>query len=106
MIGTRANRDLLKLRLCGSLGLTDMRSLDTLLEGWRARLIRMKLVREIGLVPSEAEQAALTTRASDPLVARVAGVLIARARGNDEQAEVARVALRELHVALHSQTNP
>ena len=102
LIGTRADSDLLRLRLRGSLGLVDMHQLDTLLEGWRARVVRMKLVREVGLVPTEDEQNALTACASDPLMARVAGTLISKARGNDEQAEIARIALRELYVALHS----
>ena len=102
LIDTRANRDLLRLRLRGSLGLADTQTLDNLIQSWQARLVRLKLFREVGLVPSEEEQNALTTRASDPLVARVAGALIAQARGNDEQAEIARMALRELHMALHS----
>ena len=102
LIGTRADSDLLRLRLRGSLGLVDMHQVDTLLEGWRARVVRMKLVREVGLVPTEDEQNTLTARASDPLIARVAETLISKACGNDEQAEIARIALRELYVALHS----
>jgi hypothetical protein len=102
LIGTRANRDLLRLGLRGSLNLGDMRALEGLLEGWEARLLRMKLTRVIGLVPTEEERRALTERSSDPLIARVATQLLSQASGDDESAEVARIALRELHVRLHT----
>jgi DNA repair exonuclease SbcCD nuclease subunit len=102
LIGTRANRDLLRLGLRGSLSLGDMRALEGLLEGWEARLLRMKLTRVIGLVPTEEERRALTERSSDPLIARVATQLLSQASGDDESAEVARIALRELHVRLHT----
>ena len=102
VIGNRANRDLLRLKLSGSLSLGEMRALDGLLEGWDARLLRMKLTREIGLVPTEEERRALTERTTDPLIARVATQLLSKATGDDETAEVARIALRELHVRLHT----
>lgn len=100
-IGTRANRDLLRLNLNGSLNLTEMGALDGLLEGWQARLLRMKLTRDVALVPDESERRALTGRTSDPLIARVASTLLERANGNDEASEIARIALRELHLRLH-----
>ena len=100
-IGTRANRDLLRLHLNGSLNLTEMGALDGLLEGWQARLLRMKLTRDVALVPDESERRALTGRTSDPLIARVASTLLDRANGNDEASEIARIALRELHLRLH-----
>jgi hypothetical protein len=36
------------------------------------------------------------------LIARVATQLLSQASGDDESAEVARIALRELHVRLHT----
>jgi DNA repair exonuclease SbcCD nuclease subunit len=102
VIGNRANRDLLRLRLKGSLSLGGMRTLDGLLEGWDARLLRMKLTREVSLVPTEEERRALTERTSDPLIARVATTLLSQATGNDEAAETARIALRELHIRLNN----
>lgn len=101
-IGTRVNRDLLRLRITGALNLSEMSAVDHLLEAWQARLLRMKLTREIDLVPDENERRALTERTTDPLLARVATTLLARSTGDDEDSEIARIALRELHLRLHN----
>lgn len=98
-IGNRANQDLLRLELSGSLGIEASTQLDEMIETWNARLLRVKLANQATIAPSAEELAGLTQRPSDPLVSRVAANLVALAAGNDEKASVARVALRELHAA-------
>lgn len=102
LLGQRAGEDLLRLELQGSLGLDATTRLEHLLESYEARLIRLKLVNRTVVAPSADELAGLTTRASDPLVARVASKLVARAAGDTEDAAIARVALRELHAQIHA----
>jgi hypothetical protein len=98
-IGGRANLDLLLLHLDGSLGIEACTRLEQLLESWVARLIRLKLDNRTTIAPTPEELTALTQRAADPLVSRVAARLVDLASGADEPAAVARVALRELHAA-------
>lgn len=98
-IGNRANQDLLRLELSGSLGIEASTQLEEMLDTWNARLLRVKLANQATIAPSAEELAGLTQRPSDPLVSRVAANLVALAAGNDEKAAVARVALRELHAA-------
>lgn len=98
-LGGRAGQDLLQLELRGSLGLAAMARLEERIESWQARVLRLKLVNAVRMEPSESEIAALTQRAADPLIARVAAQLVERTRRDDESAAVARVALRELHAA-------
>ena len=98
-IGTRAGEDLLLLELSGSLGIDAAARLDQMLDTLESRLLRLKLRNRIRLAPSAEEVASLAERPSDPLISRVAESLIAEATGDDENAEVARIALRELHAA-------
>lgn len=102
-IGTKAGEDLLLLELSGSLGIDAAARLDRLIETLEARLLRLKLRNRTRLAPNEDEIAALAERPSDPLIARVAGSLISDAAGDDENAEIARIALRELHTAIEGQ---
>jgi hypothetical protein len=51
------------------------------------------------VAPNQNEVAALTQRAGDPLIARVAARLVDKERDGGEKAEVARLALRELYAA-------
>lgn len=104
LIGSRAGQDLLRLELSGSLSLTAMTQLEQLLDSLSARLIRLKVDNRTILAPSRDEELALTQRASDPLISRVAAALVARAAGEGEDAAIARVALRELHAALADAT--
>lgn len=101
-LGQRAGEDLLRLELDGSLGLEATTRLEHLLESYEARLVRLKLINRMVIAPSTEELAALTTRASDPLIARVATKLVARAEGESEEAAIARTALRELHAQIQS----
>jgi hypothetical protein len=59
----------------------------------------MKLANRTLIAPTEAELQALTARSGDPLIASVARQLVERAAGDSEEAQVARIALRELHAA-------
>ena len=101
-IGTDANSDLLRLQLTGSLGIEASARLTRLIESWSARLLRVKLDNQTIIAPSASELDGLKSRPSDPLVSRVAGKLEVMAKGSDEQAAIARVALRELYI----QCNP
>lgn len=106
LLGQRANEDLLRLTLSGSVGIEASSRLDEILESLEARLLRLKLSNQTRIAPMEAEIDALTTRASDPLIANVAGQLVQRAIGEDEDADEARIALRELHAACMQEARP
>lgn len=99
LLGARANEDLLRLSLTGSLGIEAANRLEERLESLGARLLRMKLANGTLIAPTEAELQALTARSGDPLIASVARQLVERAAGDSEEAQVARIALRELHAA-------
>ncbi len=99
LLGARANEDLLRLSLTGSLGIEAANRLEERLESLGARLLRMKLANRTLIAPTEAELQALTARSGDPLIASVARKLVERAAGDSEEAQVARIALRELHAA-------
>ncbi len=100
LVGQPTQSDLLRLELSGTLGIEASVRLDGFIKTLGARLLRVKLVDHTTLAPSEAEILALTERADDPLVSRVARELVSRSAGADEDAAVARVALRELHAAV------
>jgi hypothetical protein len=99
-IGIRGDEHLLSLGLSGSLGIGAAGRLEQVLESWDARLIRMKLDHRVTVAPSEEEIIELTRRADDPLITTVASQLVAQCAGGDEEAAIARLALRELHGAL------
>lgn len=99
LVGSRAGQDLLRLELRGSLSIETSIRLEASLETLRARLLRLKLFNTTVIAPSEAEIRALTQRASDPLVSRVATRLVQLATGNTEEALAAQLALRQLHAA-------
>jgi DNA repair exonuclease SbcCD nuclease subunit len=99
LLGQRASEDLLRLTLSGALGVQAAGRLEQMCESLEARLLRLKLVDQTRLAPTDAEIRALTAEGSDPLVARVAERLVKQASGEGDEAVVARVALRELHAA-------
>ena len=100
LLGPRVGQDLLRINLNGSLGLAATSRLEHLLESLQARLIRIKLSTAARVAPSAEETLALTQRGSDPLISRVATALVARAAGEGEDADIARIALRELHAQI------
>jgi DNA repair exonuclease SbcCD nuclease subunit len=98
-IGEWGQDSLLKLSLDGSLGIETSQRLADLIEGLDARLLRMKLEDRVAIAPTDEEIQALANRPADPLIGAVAGKLIAMmTQGKD--ADIARLALRELHAAL------
>lgn len=101
-LSTRAQEDLLRLELSGMLSIADSMRLEQTLEAIEARLLRLKLVDGTRIQPSTTEIEALLQRDGDPLISRVARRLLQLAGAGDSQAEVARVALRELHAACTS----
>ena len=98
-IGQRGDEHLLLLSLDGSLGIEASGKLKKILESWESRLLRLKLDHRVTIAPTEEEIIALTQRAEDPLIATVASQLVAQMDGDDEDAAIARLALRELHSA-------
>lgn len=101
-LGTGAEGALLKLELTGHLTIGESLELQKLIDTWEARLIRLKLRNHVLETPSDEEIRMLTERAQDPLIARVAGRLLAEANGEGEAASVARIAMRELYQAATS----
>jgi DNA repair exonuclease SbcCD nuclease subunit len=99
LIGNRAHQDLVRLELDGSLGIAAMTRLEERLEAWRARLLRLRLENRAVVAPAAEELDALTLRAGDPLISRVAQKLIGQSAREGEEGAIARVALRELHAA-------
>jgi hypothetical protein len=99
-LGQQAGRDLLRLELSGSLGIAAGVELQQALESWDARLLRLKLTDLTTTAPSPGELAALTQRAGDPLISRVASQLAGVAAGAGEDAVIARLALRDLYALV------
>lgn len=99
LLAGRSGADLLRIELRGVLGMAAMTRLDTLVDVWQSRVLRLKLTNQTRLAPSAAEVEALTRRTGDPLISRVAARLVAQTAGTDETAAVARIALRELFSA-------
>ncbi len=99
LLGQRANEDLLRLTLTGSIGIDALNRLEQVLESLNARILRLKLIDQTLIAPTEKEIQDLTQRGADPLIASVARQLVKQSDGDDEDAQVARIALRELHAA-------
>ncbi|GAB4166443.1 MAG: DNA repair exonuclease [Terrimicrobiaceae bacterium] len=97
LLAGRAGVDLVDMELNGGLGIVRMSELESHIERWRARLLRLKLENRVRVVPAPDEVAALTQRASDPLIARVAARLIGEIEQEGEKADAARAALRILY---------
>jgi DNA repair exonuclease SbcCD nuclease subunit len=97
-IGEWGQDSLLKLTLTGSLGIETSQRLADLIQSLNARLIRVKLDDQVAIAPTDEETQALAERPGDPLIESVAKRLIALTAG--DEADAARLALRELHAAL------
>ncbi len=105
IVGTRVDEDLLQLDLSGSLGLESSARLAAKLDSLAARLLRLKLRNKTRVEATPDEIAALTTRASDPLIAHVASSLVEQSTRQGNEAATAAVALQELFAAVHA-SNP
>lgn len=101
LMGQRANEDLLRLELAGSLGVQAANQLEQLLDSLQARLLRLKLTNQVAIAPTAEEIQTMSQRPADPLISRVAAQLVARAAGADGVAASAQAALRELYAACH-----
>ena len=99
--GTRINQDLMRLTLSGPLGIEASSRLEEMMETWRARLLRVKFANQTSIAPSQEELDGLTRRGDDPLLSRVAGKRAELSVGSDQQADLARIALRELYTACN-----
>lgn len=101
ILESRTNRDLLKLNLNGTLSLAGANALDQLIESLQARLLDLRLQQNIDIEPSPEELASLTER-EDPLISQVARQLVEESHSTTipESAELAKTALRELHLQL------
>ena len=95
---------LLKLAIDGSLGLAAHSRLDDMVSRWQARLLDMRLLREVGIAPSQ-EEIDMLVRADDPLISRVAADLVARLGSGDEAASLAGTALALLHDFAREEEN-
>ena len=99
LLGTRVGKDLVHLTLSGSLGMAAMKRLDGMLEALDARLLRVKAYNAVTVAPSETEIVAMTARSQDPLISRVASILMDRLDDTTDT-ELVRAALRELYAAV------
>lgn len=98
-IGQWGQDCLLKISLDGSLGIETSSRLENWLSDLETRLLRVKLENRVAIAPTAEEIAALARRPDDPLISSVASRLIALTQGQNP--DVALLALRELHAALH-----
>lgn len=102
LLGNRAGEDLLRLSLGGDLSLEAANRIEEEMTALEARLLRLRRKFDFRIEPSDGEIDALADRPGDPLLSRVAEGLFATAAGSGEEAEIARIALRELHSAVSS----
>lgn len=93
----RADDCLVDLSLAGAVSLVDRSRLDTLLDDWRAKLVRLDVEDLVVVVPSDDEVKDLADRPADPIIGRVAAELVARIEAGGEGGGDARMALRILH---------
>jgi hypothetical protein len=98
LLANRSGLDLLLLELEGYLSLEAGQQLQNRLEQLEARLLRLKLRNRCKLSPNQAELRQLICRSDDPLLTRVSQRLLTISeQDNHQQAELALLALRELH---------
>jgi DNA repair exonuclease SbcCD nuclease subunit len=102
LIGASVSSHLLKLGLIGHLGLADFTKLESLIEVLESRLIRIKLDNKVTITPTKEELETLKSRTDDPLISSVAEKLFNEITLGSENAEVAKVALRELYAACNN----
>ena len=101
LISNNTNKNLIHLHLDGSLGLEAYSKMEQLLESLQARLIRLKLDNKTVISPTSEELKSLTERSADPLIRGVARKLIDIAKIDNEEGNIAQVALREMFAACN-----
>jgi hypothetical protein len=102
VIGTSVSSHLLKLGLTGHLGLAHFTKLESLIEVLESRLIRIKLDNKVAITPTKEELETLKNRTDDPLISSVAEKLFTEISAGTENAEIAKIALRELYAACNN----
>jgi DNA repair exonuclease SbcCD nuclease subunit len=102
LIGTSVSSHLLKLVLTGHLGLGDFTKLESHIEVLESRLLRIKLDNKVTITPTKEELETLKNRTDDPLISSVADKLFTEITNGSENAEVAKIALRELYAACNN----
>jgi hypothetical protein len=100
LLGHRAQRDVMELSLSGYLGFEGDEKLRRLLETLDAQVLRLKLLDDVHVMPSDEELMQLTQR-EDPLIAALAGKLKEDMQNPDPALHSkALLALRELYVLV------
>jgi hypothetical protein len=102
LIGASVSGHLLKLGLTGHLGLADFTKLESIFEDLESRLLRVKLDNKVTITPTNEELETLKNRTDDPLISSVADKLFTEITNGSENAEVAKIALRELYAACNN----
>ncbi len=102
-IGNRGDEILIQLELTGSLGLEAYAELEKILNSLEARLVRLKVIREVQVAPTEDEITELAQRPNDPLIASVAQALIDQIAQDGDDTQTVQLALRLLHAACHQE---
>lgn len=100
LTGLEAGEHLVRLVMGGHLGMDGLANLEQALEVWQARLLHLRVRGRVEALPTLDEEQMLTQLTDAPLTARVAARLLERAKTLDDEGEIARLALRELHAAL------
>ncbi len=101
-VGRVADQALLSLTLTGTVSIEAAGELQRFIESQEARLLRLKLANRTVIEPTESELLSLLAGSTHPLVSSVAERLLDMAAGDDDGAEIARVALRELYISVGS----
>jgi DNA repair exonuclease SbcCD nuclease subunit len=99
---------LARLEVSGSVSLGERAELDRIVESWTARLLRLDLDDQTIIAPSADEIRELAERPGDPIIARVAGELVAMLEGKPPPAgdgsppdpHVVRRAIHILHALV------
>lgn len=102
LVSTRVSQDVLELHVEGNLGFAAITELRQRLTSLQGRLIRLKLIDDVRLAPTDEELEALVNRPADPLIGRVASRLREYLEGTSDEAPAARLALRELYRLVNS----
>lgn len=97
LLSTRVGSDLLQLDLTGSMGLELFSQLESSLDTYSNRLLRLKLENKVQVNPKQEELESLQRSDRDPLIARVAAKLLSMIKQGGEQEDVAREALKQLY---------
>jgi DNA repair exonuclease SbcCD nuclease subunit len=105
ILGSRVNEDMFNLTLKGALGLKVQGELEETVDRLRARLISLKLQNQVVLAPTEEEIMELTDNNSNHLIKNVASRLMDMMAANNQEAELARTALRELYFTINTKDN-